>query len=83
MPVHRKKEESKDGRVSVLEDLRACGATQMNVIVTDGHDGLLAAVTDLFSAARRQCCLLHKQRNVLNAVPRRVHRDVEAELAGI
>ena len=76
-------EESKDGWISLLEDMRARGATQMDIIVTDGHDGLLAAVTDLFPATPRQRCLLHKQRNVLNAVPRRVRRDVETELAGI
>lgn len=43
-------EEDKDGWVSVLQDLRARGATQIDLIVTDGHDGLLAAVTELFPA---------------------------------
>jgi putative transposase len=76
-------EESQDGWVSVLEDLRARGATHIDLIVTDGHDGLLAAVTDLFGATPRQRCLLHKQRNVLNAIPRRVRQDIEAELVGI
>jgi putative transposase len=55
----------------------------MDVIVTDGHDGLLAAVKELFPATPRQRCLLHKQRHVLNAVPRRVRYDIEAELVGI
>ncbi len=76
-------EESKEGWTSVLEDLRTRGATQIDLIVTDGHEGLLAAVKALFSATPRQCCLLHKQRNVLNAVPRRVRHDVETELLGI
>ncbi len=31
----------------------------------------------------RQRCLVHKQRNVLNAVPRRERGDVQAELVGI
>jgi putative transposase len=55
----------------------------MDLIVTDGHDGLLAAVTELFAATPRQRCLLHKQRHVLNAVPRRLRREVETELLGI
>jgi putative transposase len=76
-------EESKEGWMSVLEDLRTRGATQIDLIVTDGHEGLLAAVKALFSATPRQRCLLHKQRNVLNAVPRRVRQDVETELLGI
>ena len=76
-------EKSKDGWVSVLEDLRARGATQVDLIVTDSHDGLLAAVQALFPATPRQRCLLHKQRNILNAVPRRVRHEGEAELVGI
>ncbi len=51
--------------------------------MTDGHEGLLAAVAELFSATPRQRCLVHKQRNVLNAIPRRERAEVAAELAGI
>ncbi len=58
-------EEDKDGWVCVLEDLRRRGATQIDLIVTDGHDGLLVAVKALFTATPRQRCLVHKQRNVL------------------
>jgi len=76
-------EESKEGWISLLQDLRSRGATHIDLIVTDGHDGLLAAVSDLFSSTPRQRCLLHKQRNVLNAIPRRERGDVQAELVGI
>jgi hypothetical protein len=76
-------EEDKDGWVSVLQDLRTCGATQIALIVTDGHDGLVAAVREFFPATPRQRCLLHKQRNVLSAVPRRVRQEIETELLGI
>src|SRR5947209_11965 len=76
-------EESKDGWACLLQDLRTRGATQIDLIITDGHDGLLAAVKDLFSATARQRCLVHKQRNVLNAIPRRERGDIQAELIGI
>ena len=76
-------EESKDGWACLLQDLRRRGATQIDLIVTDGHEGLLAAVSKLFSATPRQRCLLHKQRNVLNAIPRRERGEVQAELMGI
>jgi len=36
----------------------------VDLIVTDGHEGLLAAVAALFTATPRQRCLVHKQRNV-------------------
>src|SRR5947209_12580485 len=59
------------------------GATQIDLIVTDGHDGLLAAVAELFSATPPQRCLVHKQRNILSAIPGRQRDDVAAELVGI
>jgi putative transposase len=76
-------EEDKDGWACLLQDLRRRGATHLDLIVTDGHDGLLAAVAELFSATPRQRCLAHKQRNVLNAIPRRERGEVQAELVGI
>ena len=76
-------EEDKDGWACLLHDLRSRGATHIDLIVTDGHDGLLAAVSQLFAATPRQRCLVHKQRNVLNAIPRRERGEVQAELVGI
>ena len=76
-------EESKEGWLSLLQDLRRRGVTQIDLIVTDGHDGLLAAVGELFAATPRQRCLVHKQRNVLAAIPRRERGNVQAELVGI
>ncbi|GAC1633276.1 MAG: IS256 family transposase [Ktedonobacteraceae bacterium] len=76
-------EESKDGWVSLLQDLRTRGATQIELIVTDGHEGLLNAASELFTATPRQRCLVHKQRNILNAIPKHERGDVQAELVGI
>ncbi len=76
-------EEDKDGWACLLHDLRSRGATHIDLFVTDGHEGLLAAVSEQFTATPRQRCLVHKQRNVLNAIPRRERGDVQAELVGI
>ncbi len=76
-------EESKEGWLGLLQDLRTRGATQIDLIVTDGHDGLLAALTELFAATPRQRCLVHKQRNVLAAISKRERDHVQAELVGI
>jgi putative transposase len=54
-------QESQDGWMSLLQDLRTRGVTEVDLIVTDGHDGLLAAVSTLFTATPRQRCLVHKQ----------------------
>jgi transposase-like protein len=56
---------------------------EIDLLVTDGHDGLLAAVSALFPATLRQRCLVHKQRNVMNAIPKREDQEVVADLTGI
>jgi putative transposase len=76
-------QESKDGWMDLLQDVRTRGATQVDLIVTDGHDGLLAAVSALFTATLRQRCVVHKQRNVMNAIPKREQKTVATELTGI
>ena len=76
-------EESKEGWAGLLQDVRTRGATHIDLIVTDGHDGLLAVLADLFAATPRQRCLAHKQRNVLSSIPRRERGDVQVELIAI
>jgi putative transposase len=76
-------QEEKEGWLSVLQDMRRRGATQVDLLVPDGHDGLLAAVGELFWATPRQRCLVHKQRNILSAIARREREEVQTELIGI
>lgn len=75
--------ESQEGGLCVLEDLRTRGVTQVALMLTDGHEGLLAAVSALFTATPRHRCLVHKQRNVMRAIPKREHERIAAELTGI
>jgi putative transposase len=76
-------EESKDGWSCLLQDLRRRGVTEIDLVVTDGHDGLLTSLASLFPTTLRQRCVVHKQRNVMNAIPHREQKEVAAELAGI
>jgi len=47
-------EESKDGWSCLLQDLRNRGVTKIDLILTDGHDGLLTAVASLFPTTSRE-----------------------------
>jgi putative transposase len=76
-------EEDKEGWSCLLQDLRNRGVSAIDLLVTDGHDGLLAAVAALFPATLRQRCLVHKQRNVMSAIPKREQQEVVTDLAGI
>lgn len=76
-------EEDTDGWSCLLQDMRKRGVKELDLIVTDGHDGLLAAIGSLFPATARQRCVVHKQRNVLNAIPHRERKEIGTELAEI
>jgi putative transposase len=76
-------EESKDGWSCLLQGLRNRGVKAIDLFVTDGADGLLAALADLFPTTPRQRCLLHKQRNVMSAIPKREQQEVMTDLKGI
>jgi len=49
---------------AVSSKICAHGVMQIDLVVTDGHDGLLAALASLFPTTLRQRCVVHKQRNV-------------------
>jgi putative transposase len=55
-------EERKDGWMDLLQDMRKRGASRIDLIVTDGHEGLLSSVSALFTATPRQRCVIQKQR---------------------
>jgi putative transposase len=76
-------EERLDGWSCLLQDLRNRGLKDIDLMVTDGADGLLAAISARFPAPPRQRCLIHKQRNVMSAIPKREPQEVMAALKGI
>ena len=45
------RKESKAGWMDLVQDVRARGAMQVDLIETDGHEGFLAAVSALFQAS--------------------------------
>ncbi len=66
-----------------MQDLRTRGVTEVDLFITDGHEGILTALCALFPATLRQRCVVHKMRNVMNAIPKREQQEVTTELTGI
>jgi transposase-like protein len=76
-------EESKEGWLLLLEDLRGRGVQQVGVFLTDGNEGALAALAQIFPTTPRQRCLLHIQRSVTSAIPKGERGKIWAEISGI
>ncbi len=69
--------ESTESWASVMRDLKARGLNETKLVVGDGALGIWAALRDVFPAARRQACWVHKIANVLDALPKRLQPDAK------
>ena len=64
----------------VLRDLKNRGMTAPAVAVGDGALGFWAALGEVFPTTREQRCWVHKTANILNVLPKRLHKTAKAAL---
>src|SRR3954449_8851581 len=64
--------ESTESWASVMRDLKHRGLSEPRLVIGDGALGTWAALRDVFPAARRQACWVHKIARVLDALPKRL-----------
>jgi len=72
--------ESTESWAGVLRDLRDRGMTAPVVAVGDGALGFWAALGDVFPETVEQRCWVHKTANILDALPKRLHRSAKAAI---
>ena len=73
--------ESTESWAGVMRDLKDRGLNEPKLVIGDGALGTWAALRDVFPAARRQACWVHKIANVLDALPKRLQPDGEEAAA--
>jgi putative transposase len=64
--------ESTESWAAVMRDLKARGLNEPRLVIGDGALGIWAALRDVFPAARKQTCWVHKIARVLDALPKRL-----------
>ncbi|MEA3511415.1 MAG: IS256 family transposase [Actinomycetota bacterium] len=72
--------ESTESWADVLRDLKSRGMTAPMVAVGDGALGFWSALGDVFPATREQRCWVHKTANILDVLPKRLHRQAKAAI---
>ncbi|MGH9404498.1 MAG: transposase [Terriglobia bacterium] len=79
------KRESKAAWKGLLEDLyrRGLEGKHLELIVTDGREGLAAAIETVYPHARHQRCWVHKMRNILEHVRKRDRDAVKSDAQAI
>lgn len=75
--------ESTESWADVLRDCRRRGMTSPVLAVGDGALGFWAALREVFPNTREQRCWVHKQANVLAALPKSTHSGASAALRDI
>jgi putative transposase len=68
--------ESTDAWADFLTDLADRGLGCPLLVVSDGARGLIAAIEQVFPAALRQRCLIHRLRNVLAKIPAGMQSEI-------
>jgi putative transposase len=75
--------ESTESWAGVLRSLRDRGLTAPALAVGDGALGFWGALRDVFPTTREQRCWVHRTKNVLDALPKRLHADAKDAMAKI
>lgn len=72
--------ESTESWAGVLRDLKNRGMTAPAVAVGDGALGFWAALGDVFPETVEQRCWVHATANILDVLPKRLHRSAKAAI---
>jgi transposase-like protein len=67
----------------LLQDLRRRGVAKISLIGSDGSEGFIAAIKEVFPDSLRQRCLRHKQEDILGHIPTKARPEVSGHLQGI
>ncbi len=72
--------ESTESWADVLRDLKDRGMTAPAVAVGDGALGFWSALGDVFPETAEQRCWVHATANILDVLPKRLHRSAKAAI---
>jgi putative transposase len=67
----------------LLSELTARGLRGLELVISDEHKGLIAAVRKQFPEVKRQRCTVHFMRNIMAKSPSRLHARLGRELSRI
>jgi len=71
--------ESEQSWCDFFEGLCARGLRHPLLVISDGHKGLIKAITRVFPKAKRQRCVAHKLRNLMNKVPIQDQKEIKEQ----
>jgi putative transposase len=67
----------------LFRSLKARGLSGVELVVSDGHEGLKAAISRHFQGASWQRCQVHYARNLLGMVGAKKRKELAADLRGV
>jgi putative transposase len=84
LAMERGYRESAESWREVLRSLKARGLADAPLLaISDGALGLWAALDEVFPTMRHQRCWNHRRLNLLDKVPKRLHKEVRAKLTAV
>lgn len=75
--------ETEAGWTAFFRELKDRGLSQVEMVVSDSHKGLVQAVKQCFQGAMWQRCQTHFSRNMLNVCPKKLQPEMKAALKSL
>lgn len=75
--------ETEAGWTAFFRELKDRGLSQVEMVVSDSHKGLVQAVKQCFQGATWQRCQTHFSRNMLDVCPKKVQPEMKAALKSL
>lgn len=75
--------ETEAGWTAFFRSLKDRGLTQVDMVVSDSHKGLVQAVRQCFQGATWQRCQTHFSRNMLDVCPKKLQPEMKAALKSL
>ena len=72
--------ETKDSWSQFFNDLKIRGLKNVNIIISDSHQGLVSAIKECFVGTSWQRCQFHFSRNIIDKTPKKYQTDLAQEL---
>lgn len=75
--------ETESGWTAFFRELKGRGLSQVEMVVSDSHKGLVRAVKQCFQGATWQRCQTHFSRNMLDVCPKKLQPEMKAALRSL
>ena len=75
--------EGKNSWIEAIKSLKSRGLSNPKIFITDGLNGMVDAINEVFPDAKHQRCLVHVSRNIINDVHKKDQKQIAVDFKSV